>query len=135
MKDMEKPDLSTMTGCCRFCGQSCIVDMDPGLSGPERQPYADEKATRFCNCRTGEAYREEAFVAEEAEKLINEMLMDEYPEIARMCVEAIPFIWHGKIKRMVCTTDHKGNVLIFRDKNSIKIKTQRKLETEAVAAY
>lgn len=132
---MNKPELGAVTGFCRFCGQSMMVVLDDSVDKGEIQPAADEAATRSCSCRKGEAYREEVFIKEEAEKLIGEMLDTDYPEIAEVFREAIPFIWGGSIKRLICTTDHNGQALIFREKNGIKIKTSKKLETEAVASY
>ena len=115
-----------MIGYCRFCGQSRMVDGDPGMTEEE----LNQLATSICECQgaTHEAWKKS--VLEEFGQNL-EVLFGKRPGLKKLLAAAGEMIMDGKLKKLTVTeAEGKTIALAIKDKGlCVTITEKTKEET------
>lgn len=93
--------VKTVTGFCKFCGQSKVVQVNDNASNS--QAIADGLATDECTCKEAIADKEERMHILDAEYAAEELYGDSHPEIVPLLKQAIPLALNREFQSMILT--------------------------------
>ena len=129
------------TGCCRFCGQTKMIELteDEWLqeiihTDLDPQEIADIIAMEQCTCREGESWRHARQIMEQSRGHIEFLFREKYPEIADIFQEAKTLVWEGRIKKITASTQDSGTAVMYRSNEKLEIKFTQKKEMKMTAS-
>lgn len=106
-----------MTGVCKFCGQTSVIDVPSGAS----YERASEIATMQCNCKDALNYQRRISSEKQAEDYV-EQWSSEKPERMHALKAIIRAISHREIKK---ATVKFGNITIAISDSNGEIKVKK----------
>lgn len=114
--------MESMTGTCRYCGQTKIVEA-------ESQKDADERVTIDCSCPGGELERKKRHVQEQLDELIGELAPDNgwdpvRPAVFNTILKIAYHIVENDISSCAMRVDD-SNLKITRSKGKINIERSK----------
>jgi len=130
-------DYREQTGSCMFCGQSRIIEMteDEWLERIQKTnksgaTIADYMASRECNCRNGQEWRDKQENIEQAHSNIDMIFGEKYPEVADILSKSVEMIAEGVIRKITIMTPEKYQALMEKKRGSISVRLKEINETE-----
>ena len=121
--------MESMTGTCRYCGQTKIVTA-------ESQEDADERVTVECSCPGGELERKKKHVREQLDELIGELSPDNdwdpvKKETFDSILEVAYCVAEGSISSCAMRVDNT-NLKITSSKGKINIERSKTIRQGGV---
>lgn len=116
-------------GYCGYCGEARMVEVEEIAS----QEMINEEVTYNCRCFSATQVREKKEQKENCISNIEEMLNENYPEIAKLFKESIDAIQDNKIKKISVNTHRNQTARISKTKDGIKVELEKKQKAETLA--
>lgn len=118
----------TITGCCKFCGQSRIIDWNP--DEPISQAEADEIATKECDCQDARVMQNREKKIQRAKEWIANRFAGN-PIVIQLFNDAVKAVVNNEVE---CSSTKVGewSYKIFLDGDGyLIIKAGKKIDEEA----
>ena len=116
-------------GCCTYCGEIRMVE----VSEDTLQDVVDDVATLKCNCYQATQARKRKEQKEQCTDDIQEVLGENYPEIADLFQNSIDILQEAKIKKITVNTPGNKIARISMTKDGIKVELEVKKKMERLA--
>ena len=117
-----------MIGYCRFCGQSRMVDSDPGMTEEELNKLATSECT--CPGATREAWKNS--VLEVYDQNL-EVLFGKKPELKKLMREAGKLIMSDGIKKINITEVQGKNIAVNLKDNGLCVTITNRTKEETMS--
>lgn len=116
-------------GYCNYCKQPRLEDVPEGST----QEQINEAATKKCSCIMAAKIRERQNQKETCIENIDEMLSQNYPEIAAVFKDNIDNIQDNKFKKITINTHSNQTARMSKTKDGIKVELEKKQKNESLA--
>lgn len=117
MERLEGTELQV--GYCDVCGQARQFQ----TSGGVEQPLLNEWATDECKCEAGDEKRRRKKSHKQAERNIEKLFGDRFPETAHILTTALPFIIGDRIAGITIKTGYEVDAkLSVTSKGKVKVE-------------
>ena len=116
-------------GYCGFCHQPRMVE----ISEDATQEQINQAVTEKCGCMMATRIREKKEQKENCIENINEMLEENYPDIAKLFKDSIDIIQDNKIKKITINTHGNQTARMSKTKDGIKVELEKKQKMENLA--
>ena len=116
-------------GFCSYCKDGRMVEVPDDAT----QKEVNEEVTKKCNCPMAARLRNLREQKEACMENIEEMLEENYPEIAKIFKENIANIQENRIKKITVNTHSNQTARMSKTKDGIKVELEKKQKNESLA--
>lgn len=118
----------TITGCCKFCGQSRIIDWNP--DEPISQAEADELATKDCDCQDARIMQNRERKIKRAKEWIANRF-EGCPEAIILFNEAVTAVTNNEVENVSIKFGEWSHRIFLDGDGYLIIKSGKKIDEEA----
>ena len=127
MKGVNMPK-KTITGCCKFCGQSRIIDWNP--DEPISQAEADELATKDCDCQDARVMQNREKKIQRAKEWIANRFAGN-PIVIQLFNEAVKAVVNNEVENVSIKFGEWSHKIFLDGDGYLIIKSGKKIDEEA----
>ena len=123
----------TKIGYCHYCGESRMIEEPENSTHELDQSEIDEIATWECTCQAARKAREKEEQRMTCVGNIQDLIYNEYPDVAEILTECIQLVQDGVIGKVIFSTTDGRKLTLKDSKDGLLVRKEWQTALEVTA--